>query len=473
MADLKEACGVFGMYSKAKEDVSALAYNALFALQHRGQEGCGIALNNMGTITVTKDLGLVSEVFSKHVVPDGTGCQMALAHTRYGTTGAGSRENVQPLVISHYQGPMALVHNGNLVNDEELRRELEASGSLFHTTSDTEVIAYVITHCRLKKSNIEEAIEDAMNTIVGAYSLIVMSSSKLIAARDPRGFRPLCLGKLEDGYVFASESCALDAVGATFVRDLDPGEICIVDAKDGSIRSVRTHCKTKPSSLCVFELIYFARPDSIIDTYSVHQARIRSGSFLALEHPAQADVVIGVPDSGIDAAIGYSRQSGIPYGVGFIKNKYIGRTFIQPAQAQREQGVRIKLNTISETVRGKRVVLIDDSIVRGTTSRRIVRLLREAGATEVHFRSSAPPFLHPCYFGTDIASRDDLFACKYDLEQMKEILDVDSLGFLPVSQVVKLADHPGLGFCTACFSGNYPCKPEQDRKKDRYEGGSV
>jgi amidophosphoribosyltransferase len=327
---------------------------------------------------------------------------------------------------------------------------------LFHTTSDTEVIAYLIYKHRLTTATIGEAIEKAMGELEGAYSLLIMTSSQLIAVRDPHGFRPLCLGKLDDGYVFASESCALDAVGAVFVRDLEPGEMCIVDAKDQKMTSSLVHAKKVASSLCVFELIYFARPDSVIDTISVHQARIRSGCFLALEHPCQADVVIGVPDSGIDAAIGYARQSGIPYGIGFIKNKYIGRTFIQPKAGDRESGVRIKLNPIASTVRGKRVVLIDDSIVRGTTSKRIVRLLREAGAVEVHLRSSAPPFLHPCYYGTDIDSRKELLACKYDLQQMKAILDVDSLGFLLPEQVVKLSDHPGIGFCSACFTGVYP-----------------
>ncbi len=461
MPSLKEACGLFGIFSEAKEQVALASYHALYALQHRGQEGCGIAFNEQGALSVHKDLGLVAEVFSRPLTIADESTRMAIAHTRYGTSGECSRENVQPLLIRHQMGSMAVAHNGNLTNDEELRSNLEQQGSLFHTTSDTEVIAYVITQHRLKSNSVEEAIEKAMYELKGAYSLLVMTASKLIAVRDPWGFRPLCLGKLDDGYVFASESCALDAVGATFVRDIEPGEICIVDAKDASLRRIDTHCKTQKSSLCVFELIYFARPDSVIDTISVHQARMRSGAFLALEHPAQADVVIGVPDSGIDAAIGYSRQSGIPYGIGFIKNKYIGRTFIQPLPNDRENGVRIKLNPIASTVRGKRVVLIDDSIVRGTTSRRIVRLLREAGAKEVHLRSSAPPFLHPCYYGTDIDSTDDLFACKYDHQTMMKILDVDSLGFLLPEQVTKLSDHPGIGFCTACFTGEYPCPKEK------------
>ncbi len=457
MGQLKEECGVFGIYSPSLVDVSSACYHALYALQHRGQEGCGICFNADGKLTVQKNVGLVVDVFQGPPSVGEIRPTMAISHNRYGTTGERSPENVQPILIHHQLGSLSIAHNGNLTNDVLLRSQLEMKGSIFHSSSDTEVIAHVLTSHRLSSATLEEALVKTMKEIEGAYSLMVMSEDKLIAVRDPFGFRPLCLGKIEDGYVFASESCALDTVGAQFIRDIEPGEICIVDKKDGSIHSNKTYCKTKPSSLCVFELIYFSRPDSIVDTISVHQARMRSGAFLALEHPAQADVVIGVPDSGIDAAIGYSRQSGIPYEMGFVKNKYIGRTFIQPAQGQRENTVRIKLNPISSTVRGKRVVLIDDSIVRGTTSRRIVRLLREAGAKEVHMRSSAPKFLFPCFYGLDIDSKKDLFACKYSEEEMKEILDVDSLGFLYPEQVVKLSDHPGTGFCTACFTGNYPC----------------
>lgn len=471
MAELHEECGIFGVYSEHEEDVASLSYYALYALQHRGQEGCGIALNDGGVITSHKDNGLVREVFASQSEFMATKSRMAIAHARYGTTGMESRINVQPLVITHMKGRMALAHNGNLTNDANLRQELELSGSIFHTTSDTEVIAYVITRNRLCCPSIEAAIEKTMDEIQGAYSLLVMSSTKLIAVRDPWGFRPLCLGKLHDGYVFASESCALDAVGAQFVRDVEPGEIIVIDSKtvkDAGPVSIKTHCNTQKHALCVFELIYFARPDSIIDTIEVHTARLRAGAFLALEHPAQADVVIGVPDSGLDAAIGYSRQSGIPYGIGFIKNKYIGRTFIQPGQKDREDTVRIKLNPVAATVKGKRVVLIDDSIVRGTTSKRIVRLLREAGAKEVHLRSSAPKFLYPCYFGTDIDSSEDLFAYKYDDETMVKLLNVDSLGFLSSDHVTKLSDHPCTGFCTACFTGVYPCPEPVSRGKDRY-----
>lgn len=472
MAELHEECGVFGMWLPAQGDVADKAYYALYALQHRGQEGCGIAVNRDGAITTHKGLGLVHDVFDQRSLERLGQGSMAVAHARYGTTGSGKLSNVQPLVVDHLKGSLVLAHNGNLTNDAMLRRSLELEGSIFHTTSDSEVIAYILTRSRLSTKTIEEAMEKTMQVIKGAYSLVIMTRSSLLAVRDPFGFRPLCIGTLpEGGYVFASESCALDAVGATFLRDVEPGEI--VSVRDGKLSSHRAFCGTKPKRLCVFELIYFARPDSLVDGISVHIARLRAGAFLALEHPAQADVVIGVPDSGIDAAIGYSRQSGIPYGIGFIKNKYIGRTFIQPGQGNREDLVRIKLNPVSSTVKGKRVVLIDDSIVRGTTSRRIVRLLREAGAKEVHFRSSAPKFLHPCYFGTDIDSSSQLFAYQYSDEQMRRLLDVDSLGFLSVENVTKLSDHPDVGgFCTACFSGDYPVSPETPLGKDRLAEGA-
>ena len=463
---IHEECGIFALSLPEKTDVANLVYYGLYALQHRGQEGAGIAVCEDGVITAHKDAGLVSEVFTTPVLEKfPTGC-MALGHVRYGTTGNNPRLNVQPLVINHLKGRMALAHNGNLTNDYELRQALELRGSIFHTTSDTEVIAYTITKHRLQEDRLEVALSRAMDELHGAYSLVVMSSRKLIAARDPWGFRPLCIGSFEGGYVISSETCALDAVGARFIRDIDPGEI--VTICDGKLTSDRSHCGTREKHLCVFELIYFARPDSVMDGHPVQTARQRAGAFLALEHPAQADIVIGVPDSGIEAAMGFARQSGIPYGTGFIKNKYIGRTFIQPTQSRREDEVRIKLNPIASAVRGKRVVLVDDSIVRGTTSIRIVRLLREAGAKEVHFRSSAPKFLYPCYFGTDIDSSQNLFAYKYTDEEMRKLLDVDSLGFLSVENVVKLGTNGDHGFCTACFSRDYPCPPPQVAMKDKY-----
>ncbi len=465
---LHEECGVFGIrLPEGQEGVIAPAYHALYALQHRGQESCGIAVNKNGAIDCHKDVGLVNEVFSRDVLGKLHEGGMAVGHCRYGTTGTQSRINAQPMLVNHQKGSMALCHNGNLVNARELRAELELRGSLFHTTSDTEVIAYIITQELLKRGCIEQAVLGAMERLSGAYSLVIMTASKLIAVRDPHGFRPLCMGRTEDGgVVFASESCALDAVGARFERDILPGEVVIAD--ESGVHSLEASEKCK-SALCVFEFIYFARPDSVIDGSSVHTARLRAGAFLALEHPVQADVVIGVPDSGIDAAIGYARQSGIPYGVGFIKNRYIGRTFIQPEQTQRQNSVRIKLNAVSATVKGKRVVLIDDSIVRGTTSARIVSLLREAGAAEVHMRLSSPPFIRPCYFGTDIDSTDSLIAAHHSVEEIRQIIGVDSLGFLNVDYVDKLADNSQCGFCRGCFTGEYPVEPPKCGGKCKFE----
>ena len=466
--ELHEECGLFGIYSKyGEDDVASLAYYALYALQHRGQESCGIAVNDDGLITAYRDAGLVHEVFQQEALRKLGRGKMAIGHVRYGTTGNDARLNAQPLVVNHVKGCMALAHNGNLTNDAQLREELELAGSIFHSTSDSEVIAYIVTKERLNAPSIEAAVSKAMYRLKGAYSLVILSPTKLIAVRDPMGIRPLCIGRLGDSYVFASESCALSSIGATFVRDVLPGEIVVADAN--GIRSITEHCNTQKTSLCVFELIYFARPDSVIDGSSVQTARQRAGAILALEHPVQADVVVGVPDSGIDAAMGYARQSGIPYGIGFIKNKYIGRTFIQPTQAGREDQVRIKLNPIAATVAGKRVVLIDDSIVRGTTSARIVRLLREAGAIEVHLRSSAPKFLYPCYYGTDIDSQEKLIAWNHTEEEMKEMLGVDSIGFLSAGNVTKLADHTSLGFCTACFTGAYPSETPKQRGKNKFD----
>lgn len=463
----REECGVFGIYAANGEDVVSSVYYALYALQHRGQESCGVAVCDDGVITSFRDAGLVNDVFTEDRLRKLGNGTIALGHVRYGTKVHEPRLNAQPLVVNHVKGRMALAHNGSLTNDGELRRELELNGSIFHTTSNVEVISYVITKERLTAPSIEAAVERSMDRLKGAYTIVMMSPTKLIGVRDPFGFHPLCIGVLQEGtYVFASESCALDAIGATFVRDVQPGEIVIAD-KNG-LRSITTHCGKK-TAMCVFEFIYFARPDSVLDGSSVHVARQRAGAYLALEHPVQADVVIGVPDSGLDAAVGYSRQSGIPYGIGFIKNKYIGRTFIQPTQSDREDKVRIKLNPVSATVKGKRVVLVDDSIVRGTTSARIVRLLREAGATEVHFRSSAPKFLYPCYFGTDIDSQEHLIAWNYTDEEMVKKLNVDSLGFLSCENVKNLADQTDLDFCVGCFTGEYPCEVPAKRDKNKFD----
>ncbi|MCI7333714.1 MAG: amidophosphoribosyltransferase [Oscillospiraceae bacterium] len=469
MSNLREECGVFGVYSPETYGIADTVYYGLFALQHRGQESCGIVVNDDGVFSPYKDTGLVNDVFTPEIIERLGEGSIAVGHVRYGTTGSNDRSNAQPIVVNHVKGKMALAHNGNLVNSGELRRELELQGSIFHTTSDTEVISYIITKERLTAPSIEQAVNRAMDRLKGAYSLVVMSPSKLIAVRDEHGFRPLCYGKTADGrYIVASESCALDAVGAQFIRDIKPGEIVVFD-KNG-VRTIEDHCNKKPCTLCVFEYIYFARPDSIIDGCCVHSARVRAGAFLALQHPVQADVVIGVPDSGLDAAIGYSKQSGIPYGIGFIKNKYIGRTFIAPGQKNREDKVRIKLNPIPDTVRGKRIVMIDDSIVRGTTSARIVKLLREAGASEIHMRVSAPPFLNPCYYGTDIDSRDNLIACKHSTDEIAEIIGVDSLGYLSIENVKQIAKGMnGCGYCTACFDGVYPTEIPQTPLKNRFE----
>ena len=460
---LHEECGVFGIYDRAgTEDVAAAAYSALYALQHRGQESCGIALNVDGVLSGHRDLGLVSEVFTKRVLEElPRGAKMATGHVRYATAGQRSRSNAQPMILHHCKGAMAVCHNGNLVNAPKLRRKLEMSGSIFHGTSDTEVIAYLLTQNRLLTPNIEMAVSRTMDDIEGAYSLVIMTHTKLIAARDPNGFRPLCIGELPDGngWAFASESCALDAVGAKFVRDVQPGEIVIAD--HNGLRSIVDHCGTAPHTMCVFEYIYFARPDSIIEGTCVHEARLQAGRFLAQEHPVAADVVIGAPDSGLDAALGYAQESGIPYGIGFIKNKYVGRTFIQGSQAQRESSVRIKLNAISSTVKGKRVVLVDDSIVRGTTSARTIRLLREAGAAEVHYRISAPPFAHPCYFGTDIPDKENLIACHHSVEEIRQMTGADSLGFLSTQALDHLAPQAACGFCKGCFTERYPVETPQ------------
>ena len=465
---IHEECGVFGVFARETTDVASLAYYALYALQHRGQESAGIAVNDDGVFTAYRDVGLVSEVFPKERLQAlGTG-SIAVGHVRYGPTGSDNKRNVQPILVNHFKGRMALAHNGNLTNSQELRQKLESSGSIFHTTTDSEVIAYIIVQERLKTSSIEAAVSAAMGHIEGAYSLVISSPTKLIAVRDPHGFRPLCMGHLKDGsVVFASESCALDAIGAEFDRDILPGEIVVAD-KNG-VRSDTSHCGKAEKRLCVFEFIYFARPDSVIDGSSVHIARQRAGAFLALEHPVQADIVIGVPDSGLDAAMGYARQSGIPYGMGFIKNKYIGRTFISPTQDLRENEVNIKLNPIRSVVEGKRVVLIDDSIVRGTTCRRTIDLLRKAGAKEIHMRVSAPPFVSECYYGTDIDDKNKLIANHHTVEEIAEIIGVDSLGYLSIEDVVKLADNTQGGFCTACFGGGYPTAVPQDSGKDRFE----
>ncbi|MDR0382853.1 MAG: amidophosphoribosyltransferase [Spirochaetaceae bacterium] len=472
-ANIREECGLFGVYAGrnavVSENLAYICYTGLCAVQHRGQESAGIALNSGGVITARHGLGLIAEAFTPEKIKslgDGGAGGIALGHVRYATTGNKRLYNAQPLVVKHIKGSLALGHNGNVINAIALRRELELKGSIFHSSSDTEVIVHAIVRERLSADSIEQAVEAVFPKLEGAFSLLLMSRRKLIACRDPNGFRPLCMGKLGESVVFASESCALSAAGAEFVRDIAPGEIVVVS--DEGVKSVTTHCGRK-SSLCVFEYVYFARPDSVIDGLSVHEARLRAGEILATEHPADADVVIGVPDSGLDAALGYSRAIGIPYDAGLIKSKYVGRTFINPDQQLREAAVRIKLNPIASVVNGKSVVIVDDSIVRGTTSRKIIKLLRRAGARKVHVRLSCPPFRHPCYFGTDIDTRENLIAHLHELYEICDIIDADTLGFLSIDALSAITAGCASGLCDACFSGVYPVDVSGAQLKSQFE----
>ena len=455
-----EECGVFGIYSPDGTVQPAYAcYNGLLALQHRGQESCGIASNNQGVISYSKDMGLVTEAFTPEILEKLDG-QMAISHVRYSTAGGSVRENAQPLVLRYAKGVLAIAHNGTLTNAREMREEMQQAGSIFQTTIDSEVIAYIIARERLHCRSVEEAVVRTVDQIRGAFSMLIMSPQKLIAARDPHGFRPLCLGRIgENTWVFASETCALDACGAEFVRDIEPGEV--VMAGPNGLQVIRKGDSSK-KALCIFEYIYFSRTDSVIDGVSVYQARKAAGRLLARENPAEADMVIGVPESGVDAAIGYSEESGIPFQKGVVRNSYVGRTFIKPTQEERARSVRIKLNALASEVKDKRVILLDDSIVRGTTSARIVKMLKDAGAREVHLRISSPPFLWPCYYGTDIPSKEDLIACKYSEEEIARLLGADSLSYLSLSALEQMI--PGKkGFCNACFTGNYPAEiPDLD-----------
>jgi len=452
-AKLHEECGVFGVFDPdGKYDVAHMTYSALYALQHRGQQSAGIAVNNDGVLFCHKDTGLCSDVFNEMILNYLKG-QYAIGHVRYAASGHEGRENAQPLMSKHTKGHIAISYNGSLVNAQELRDKLEENGAMFQTLSDTEVLGYIIAHERLRTDSTEHAIVNAMDRLSGAYSMVILCSNKMIAARDPKGMRPLCMGRLGNAIIFASESCAIDAVGGKFVRDIEPGEV-VVAGPDG-IKSLKDKCGQK-SALCIFEHIYFARPDSVIDGQSVHIARQNAGRCLARRHKVDADIVIGVPDSGLDAALGYAMESGIPYGMGLIKNRYIGRTFIQTKQGERETLVKLKLNAVSAVVKGKRVVMVDDSIVRGTTTANLVRLLREAGAAEVHMMISSPPFLNPCYFGTDIPNRKILIACRQTLEEIAAGTGADSLGFLAVEDLKEIAKDSNVDFCEACFTGKYP-----------------
>lgn len=467
---LKEECGVFGMYDFDGNDVATSIYYGLFALQHRGQESCGIAVSDTmgpkGKVSTYKDMGLLNETFTPDVL-SGLKGDIGVGHVRYSTAGSSTRENAQPLVLNYVKGTLGLAHNGNLINAPELRRELEYTGAIFQTTIDSEVIAYHIARERLNSKTVEEAVGRAMKKIKGAYSLIVMSPRKLIGARDPFGFRPLCIGKRDNCYILASETCALDTIGAEFVRDVEPGEIVTI-SPDKGIESDKSLCIPREKhGRCVFEYIYFARPDSILDGVSVYHSRIMAGKFLAMDSPAEADIVTGVPESGNCAAMGYALESGIPYATAFVKNTYVGRTFIKPKQKNRESSVQVKLNPIREVVQGKRVIMIDDSIVRGTTSDRIVKMLRDAGAKEVHVRISSPPFLWPCYFGTDVPAREQLIAYNRTIGEIRDMIGADSLGYLKPERLSEIVD--GKEICKGCFTGQYPMEPPSEDIRGEFE----
>ena len=447
---IHEECGIFGIHGS--KFCASDVYYGLFSLQHRGQESCGIATNDDASIECVKGMGLVSDVLSSDKISNLKG-DIAIGHVRYSTAGGSVPENAQPIVTQYSKGTLSIAHNGNLTNADELKRELQDKGAIFHTTTDSEVIAYLIAQKRSVTPSVEEAVKEVMGIIKGGYALLVMSPRKLIAARDPFGLKPLAMGKLDDAVIFCSETCALEAVGATFIRDINPGEIVIVE--NGEIRSVDSGLK-RPMKKCVFEYIYFARPDSVIDGISVAEARREAGRILARKHPCDCDIVIGVPESGIDAALGFAAESGIPYEKGFVKNSYVGRTFIKPSQEQRKQAVKIKLNPISSVLSGKRVVIIDDSIVRGNTIANQVNMLRNAGATEVHVRISSPPFMHPCYYGTDVPDEDYLIACQHTIPEICSIIGADSLGYLEPADLDDMLGGDDFRYCDACFTGNYP-----------------
>ena len=455
---LTEDCGVFAAYDFDGGDVASVIYYGLFALQHRGQESCGIAVSDTNgpqdSLKDEKDLGLLTEVFNAEKLEKLKG-NLGLGHVSYPSEGGRKRENAQPLVLNYVKGTLGISNNGSLTNAKELRDDLSYKGAIFQTTVDSELIGYLIARERINTPSVEAAVLAACRQLKGCYSFVVNSPRKMIGVRDPYGFRPLCIGKLDNTYIIASESCALDTVGAEFIRDIEPGEIVTISPEEGIV-SDKTLQISKPAS-CIFEYIYFARPDSVVDGVGVYGARVRAGEILARRFPVDADLVVGVPDSGTPAGYGYALGSGIAHGNGFIKNNYVGRTFIKPKQSQRERAVSVKLNVLKEAVDGKRVIMVDDSIVRGTTSAKIVKSLREAGATEVHVRISSPLFLHRCFYGTDIPSEDHLIAHNRTVEEIREIIGADSLGFLEIEDLKEIVEGK-VDFCDACFSGNYPDK---------------
>lgn len=452
---MKEACGLLGIYATGNEmSISTTIYFGLLALQHRGQESAGIAVSDGKSIRFHKGLGLVSEVFSEFELRKLAG-SIGMGHVRYSTTGDNTIENSQPLVFGYSRGQMSIAHNGNLVNASALRRELQEHGFIFQTTTDSEIIAATISREISCSADLIEALQKSMVKLEGSFSLIIMTEDKLIAARDPYGFRPLCLGRINDCIVVASETAALDTLDINHEREISPGEILVID--NNGIHSY-TVAKKVRRSLCVFEFVYFARPDSTISGTTVYSSRLRAGIKLAKERPVDADFVVGVPDSGTVAAMGFSQESGIPLAMGLVKNRYIGRTFIQPTQRMRKMGVRLKLNVLKEVVRGKRLVLVDDSIVRGTTSAQIVRILRDAGASQVHVRVASPPVTHSCYYGIDTSSRKELIAANYELKTITDFLGADTLEYLSLEGLIEAVGINGKELCTACFDGKYPTK---------------
>lgn len=446
--------GVVGIYSKERSNVSQILYYGLYAIQHRGQISTGIAVNNYGFIDYHKDLGLVNEVFSKDIIERLRG-NIGIGHIRYAYAGeAQNLANTQPFVVGYKKGALAVAHDGSIVNFKKLRREMEDNGAIFQTEIDTEVIASLIA--KFHKEDVEDAIIKALETIKGSYGMVVMTNDRLVGARDPYGIKPLAIGKLGDDFIIASESCAFDTIGAEFVRDVEPGEVVVMDAN--GLRTVSK--RPLKRNLSLFELIYFARPDSRIDGKSVYISRLEAGKELAKMHPVDADVVIGAPDSGTVAAIGYAAGSGIPYAEGLIKNRYVGRTFIQPTQELREQGVKIKLNPLKENIQGKRVILVDDSIVRGTTMKQTVNMIRSAGAKEIHIRIASPPVLYPCYFGMDTPSKENLIAANMSKEEIRQMLEVESLEYITLEGLLKAVGGDD-GYYTGCFTGEYPVMPEE------------
>ncbi|MCI8319681.1 MAG: amidophosphoribosyltransferase [Dorea sp.] len=451
---VKEECGVFGILNPYGEDAAASIYYGLASLQHRGQESCGIAVSDTngpkGNMNAHTGMGLVQEVFKEDTLHELKG-NIGIGHVRYSTTGAATPYNAQPLVLNYVKGTLALAHNGNLVNTEELRKELAQTGAIFRTTTDSEIIAYEIARARVRTRTVEEAIQQAALRFKGAYGLVIASPRKLIGVRDPLGIKPLCIGRRKDSYIIASESCALTAVGAQFIRDIQPGEIITVSCNgiDSTL-----HLHQMKEAHCIFEYIYFARLDSTLDGISVYESRLKAGAALARAYPVKADLVTGVPDSGIAAAQGYAEESGLPFGLAFYKNSYVGRTFIKPTQKERESSVRLKLSVLKESVKGKDLVLIDDSIVRGTTIANLIHLLKQSGSGKVHVRISSPPFLYPCYFGTDIPSNQQLLAATHSTEDIRRLIGADSLGYMRVDDLSSTVD--GLPLCKACFDQNYP-----------------